>query len=102
MPLVQWIGRLHVVMSVNKKMRTALAARRGGSDQGMAGGGVPPGLQAHLPAMRHQPIGTVTHVRPMIRLRGDARKSQICAELLDKSSLISGEIFEYRLHVATM
>src|SRR5882724_10635253 len=57
-----------------------------------------PCLQTYLLTMTHQPFGTRVQVLPMLGLRGDARKPNVLAQLVDKSRLIAFQIFKNCLH----
>jgi hypothetical protein len=79
---------LNVVVAVDKKVRTSRAigcAGRPCDDDRIALGGAQTGFEANLLAMSHQPFGAGLEVWSMLRLGGDAGKTNVLAEFVDKA-----------------
>ena len=99
-PLVDRVRRLHVVMAIDHEVR--LAGRTGsrcpGQHDGMAIGRANPCVEADVAAVLREPFGAREHVCFVLRLRGDAGKTEECAQLSHKPGLVAFQIIEHDLH----
>ena len=99
-PKFKRLGRLDIVMAVDKKGRFGGTgrARRLGDDDRMAVGGAKPGFQADFPAVRHQPLRARDQIAAMSRLGGDAGKTQVVTKPAEEARLVLLEIIQHSLH----
>src|SRR5579864_5471709 len=83
-PELEWFRRLHIVMAVNKEMRTgnavAIATRGSGDHDRVTRSGAQAAFQADLTAMCYQPFRTSSQVRLVLRLRRNAGEANVLAK----------------------
>ncbi len=86
-------------MAVNEVMRLG-RARCPGDDRGMTGGRANLGFEADSFAMFDKPLCAGCHIRFVIRLRGDAGKSEVLAQFVEKALFILINVFQNGVHSA--
>ena len=92
-PLVERIGRLHVVVAVDQRDRLAGHRRRLGKDDRMAGGfdRARSSRPSCLNRVDH-PVGGFAHVGSVARVGADARDAQQIGEVVDERLAVGLDI----------